>query len=519
MMENEVLLIMPELDPSESIKFPPRLYDNLGLGYLASYLETRGIGTKIIDLNSSRKTQEDLIKHASSKCYQVIGISSGSANELRDAKTLASKLKNAGIKSHITVGGHYATSQGSKILMVSDDIDSVVRGEGEETLCELFLALNEKGQFQDILGLSYRIGGEIVGNRKRPAITNLDSIPFPRRYNLDNLIKSRTNGRGVYVLSSRGCPGGCSFCVAPINPGWRARSAENVVSELSELNRLGVKQVNFCDENFVGNSIEGRERAIEIARKIKERRLELKFHTSFRVDDYNSEMIEEMIEAGLTSVNMGIESFNQRQLDLYNKRVTLDQALKAIEGIVEKGVDTRFSFIMFDPYINLEEVRNNLQYSRKYFENVSFRNLRTLLEPIRGSVILERIKKDGLLVDKENGKYSFGFVNPELDDLWGLITQFRKSTKGLEDSERRLHNQIMLYEVDESQESLDYLCGMKKEIDLGMTLMWLDFMDYACDLVDRKKLKSFEIPPQVRKQKDKLIEKLIDVEEVLENES
>ena len=58
-------------------------------------------------------------------------------------------------------------------------VDFVVRGEGEDTLVELVEAIQTKGDFSKIAGLSFRADGQKIHNEPRPLETNLDRFPIP----------------------------------------------------------------------------------------------------------------------------------------------------------------------------------------------------------------------------------------------------------------------------------------------------------------------------------------------------
>jgi radical SAM superfamily enzyme YgiQ (UPF0313 family) len=507
-MTSKTLLVVPKLDKGVSKKFPPEIYDNLGIGYLASFLESRGETADIVDYNSPGFEESRFLSRAAKDNYEIAGISVGSRQELSGAATIARGLRDAGFTGHITLGGHYVSSRAQKILQGEGCIDSVVSGEGEETLYGLCRAAANGGHLEEIPGVIVKREGIIIRAPRRGPIEDLDSLPFPKRYNLDSIVNCRNNGRGVYVLTSRGCNGGCSFCIAPLNKGWRARSADNVVQELQALYKRGAKVFNFCDENFLGHSAEGRRRAIQIAEGIKKAGIEINYHASFRVGDFDSSVIDALIKSGLNSINMGVESFSQRQLNTYKKGTPVKKILDSLEEIKKRKIGTRLTFIIFDPYVTLDELQENCKYMQEYSQYMHFRNVRSRLEPLEGSELWVRLQKEGLLEELGEGKFGFKFVDRSAGAVWKSMEMFKMGTADLEAAYRQLNRRLMLYGCDESRDKFELLDKIRTDAESQMTLIWLDFMEYSIARARSGDLSSSQIPPRIKAQCRGIMSKL-----------
>ena len=158
----------------------------------------------------------------------------------------ASAAKEACPDAKIVMGGPHATFQDKEILRQEKVVDIIVRGEGEETLLEL-AKQPELENIGDIKGITYRSGGEIVQTPTRPFIQNLDALPRPD-YKQIPIEKYKINGKRILpIISSRGCPFQCSFCVASEMFGrtFRARSEGNVVDEIEWLkNEYGAEGIH-----------------------------------------------------------------------------------------------------------------------------------------------------------------------------------------------------------------------------------------------------------------------------------
>ncbi len=186
---------------------------------------------------------------------------------MEDAIHISNRLKEADSKIHICLGGHHATFLAEQLLIEESSFDSVVRGEGELTILDLADRLRLGLSLQGTPGVYFKgKNGTICKNPPRKKITDLDSIPFPARDAL-NWQLQKGESPTARVISSRGCVAECSFCSIPpferLQEGhlWRARSAENVLEELTYLQgELDVKTVLFAEDNFIGPGEAGRKR-------------------------------------------------------------------------------------------------------------------------------------------------------------------------------------------------------------------------------------------------------------------
>jgi radical SAM superfamily enzyme YgiQ (UPF0313 family) len=282
-----------------------------------------------------------------------------------------------GERPHVTAGGNFATVHAKALLERLSTLDSVVLHEGEETLCELVDRIAAGRDWRTTAGIAFRADGAISESEKRLRIADLDGIPFPARDTLPDLLASQPNPVAS-VISSRGCHRRCRFCaVQKLVGAWRARSAANVVDELASLRReLGVERVDFQDDNFVGPGERGRRRAIAIAREIQRRRLDLSFRLMCSADTVSHDVISALLDAGLLSVFVGVESGSQTRLTAYAKG-TVEQnahALRVLDGlgILDK---CEIGFIMFDPDGDLAEIGENLAFLRDHVRFVTPSNL------------------------------------------------------------------------------------------------------------------------------------------------
>lgn len=467
----KIKLIIPRMSEETANNFPKEIHEHLGVGYISSYLRSNGVLTEVIDLNLEA---ENTYSHKfATESVALVGISCMCREDLQNVINIAKIEKKKGGCAHVNVGGHYASNNWKEILEEFDVIDSVTIGEGEVTTRALYSSVVSKKDLNSVKGIAYRDNREVVVNKKRKPIQCLDSLPFPDRYNLDRKLKYNENGRGVYVLSSRGCSGKCSFCVASFNNGWRSRSADDVINELRMLYNKGARFINFCDENFIGNKHRGRKRALAIASKIVKEGLKIKFYASFRADLIDDELLEALIHAGMVQVNIGVESFLDRQLTLYNKRIRGSEMMNKCKMIVGSGVEARFTFIQYDPYLEPHEARENLLKLKELKGHVDYWCLYSKLQPRKGANIFKLIQEDGLLTE-QNGNYDFRFNNKEIQSTWLAICEMARLTADTEAKIKKLRLKVIT--SSDFGEQLVFDRQLLQSSMIKMFDLWYDFI-------------------------------------------
>jgi radical SAM superfamily enzyme YgiQ (UPF0313 family) len=259
-------------------------------------------------------------------------------------------------------------------------VDAVIRGEFEYTAAALALALQTRdgqehsgGGSHDLSmveGLTYRgADGEVLRNADRPHFEPLDKMPFPARH----IVKGDGYRAGIYsggqptaMVSSRGCPYRCTFCLWPdalYGHRFRPRSAQNVVDEIEEAVRTyGHDEIYFDDDTFTID----RQRVLDICHMIQERGLheEVEWIAQCRVDTVDREMLEAMKAANCGYILFGVESGSPQMLKRMKKGITLDKVRAAFELTKEIGIKTQAFFLFGMPGETSETVRETIEFAK-----------------------------------------------------------------------------------------------------------------------------------------------------------
>lgn len=246
-------------------------------------------------------------------------------------------------------------------------IDFAVLGEPDEPVVELMRG----DPLEQIPGLLVRRDGVWRRSAERKAQRDLDGLPFPRwdLLPVDRYIipKSSTAGRLRFLpmLTSRGCPYGCSYCPYPVGQGlkWRYRSPGNVVDEMEHLVRdFGVEYVLFRDPMFSLNQ----RRVIEICEEIVRRGLRVRWACETRVDCLDEATIVGMARAGCVGINFGVESSDPEiQKGVDRKPIHVEEFERKVAVCKRHGIRTFAFFIVGLPGDTVDTILSTITFALK----------------------------------------------------------------------------------------------------------------------------------------------------------
>jgi radical SAM superfamily enzyme YgiQ (UPF0313 family) len=219
--------------------------------------------------------------------------------------------------------------------------------------------------FQRVKGLVWRRDGEIVLNPPRPFIADLDDLPLPR-HDLLPLKEYRAplvGGPYAFVVSSRGCPGACRFCIKHVSYGTsvRYRSPEHVLDEVEQLANLGVRKIHMYTDLFTVN----RDHVLGICEGMEERGLDVRWTCNSRVDFVDEELLQAMNDAGCWMISWGIESGDPEMLKRMHKGITREQVRRAMEWSKQAGIMNWGYFIIGLPGETEDSIRRTIDFSKE----------------------------------------------------------------------------------------------------------------------------------------------------------
>lgn len=382
-----VLLIHP-FYPIAETPSPP-----LGLAYLAGVLEAAGIEVHVLDFVVTPGGKNRLEAELNAVSPRLVGLTAVTMNVER-ALFLAAEIKRLEPSILTVLGGPHASFCAEETLAACPALDVVVRGEGEETLLELCVALERGRPLGTVRGIVFREGDRLQATPDRALLPDLDRLPPPARHRLP-LGRYRALGLPVSMTTSRGCPHRCIFCVGRRMVGARVRThgVRRVVDELAVLGSLGFPQVNLADDWFTADA----RRCHAVCDEILARGLSVRWTSFARADSVSEELLAKMKAAGCTAVSFGLESANRNILRTVRKGITPEQAEAAVEACRRAGVTAMASFILGLP----GETPETLEETLAFGERLAARGLQYgfhLLAPFPGTEVRERSAALGLRI-------------------------------------------------------------------------------------------------------------------------
>lgn len=334
----------------------------------------------------------------------------------------------------VVVGGHHANAFPKRTLLDNEGIDFVVKGEGEETLSILINHLEKNGnkELESIDGIVFRGGNEIIENKNRPFISDLDKLPFPA-YDLFPMEKYKVHGWAAWhsgirtpygsVVTTRGCPYNCVFCATGL---WghkqRRRRPGNVIKEIDFLvKQYKIKFLSIFDDTFSLN----RNHAIEICSLLIERDYGLSIYCSTRADYLDEELLDLMYKAGFRWLGFGIETGNEEILRQTGKKITKAQVEKTLRMAKKRGFYLYLSLIVGHIGETNETFLETVDFTNKYADFATF----SVLVPIPGTKVYDFAIKN----------------NMNLPNNWAAYAQFNSLPIPLNENlgEKELQNMVM----------------------------------------------------------------------------
>jgi radical SAM superfamily enzyme YgiQ (UPF0313 family) len=301
----------------------------------------------------------------------LVGISITYKSQLIPGLTLAYLLNKYKKNFHLTVGGAFVSlfnEEWQHNPEIFSFFDSIVLYEGEEAIIELVRHIEQNKSLSTVPNLIYRDGNEIKRNTIK-YITNINSLPTP---DFDGLpIHSYLSPEFVFLMAgSRGCYWkACAFCAVSIATGYcyREREIELVIEDITKLHdKYKMRYLFLVDDSITPN------RLSKIASLLLKKGMKIKWMCHTRMDSHISkENWKSIARSGCKYLILGLESANQRILDLMNKGTNLLEIEEMLRSCSEAGIGINIqSFIGF-PSERKEEAMNTINFLLSHRDIVS----------------------------------------------------------------------------------------------------------------------------------------------------
>lgn len=442
-------------DPEEREVMRP--YPPLGILYLSSYLKEAGFEVEIFD--STFRSRDGFRELVRSEKPPVVGIY---ANMMTRTSVLRqiSVCRNAGAK--VVLGGPDPANYPGEYLDRGADV--VVIGEGERTLEELLPRLHGRGrpELEDVAGIVFRDGDDLVRTDSRPYIQDLDAQPYPDReaIDIDRYVRvwREHHGRGsVSLITARGCPYKCTWCShAVFGYTYRWRSVEDVADEVELiLDRYDPDMLWYADDVFTIKP----SWFYDYAEELEKRGIRIPFETISREDRLDEDVIETLADMGCFRLWVGAESGSQEVLDAMKRRTDAERVVELVHQLQDHGIEAGM-FVMLgyegEEMDDIEETVTRLKQARPD------RFLTTVAYPIKDTPYYEEVE-DRIVPEKEWAEGS------DRD----LTVAGRHSRRFYENAMRWMNNEVAYHkEIRSSDPDLTRLARSFVGAKAGRVGMW-----------------------------------------------
>jgi len=355
----------PAVTKSGTIYFP------IWLAYCAGVLEKEGYDITLTDAPARGVDLKEALRQAESLQPELVVLDTSTPSIENDIH-VAEELKEILPRSFIVMVGTHASALPEETLLKSNSIDAVARREYEYTIRDLASLLSEtdlrpraEASLKEIVGLSFRSDGKIIHNQDRPLIKNLDELPWVSKvYKRYLRIGDYFNQNALYpmvtLITSRGCPFRCSFCVYPqvlTGRKYRFRNIEDVVDEIEYVVRAfpEAKSIFFEDDTLTAN----KKRCMEFADALIRGGVKIPWEANSRID-LDLETMQKIKAAGCRELCVGFESGDQDILNTMRKGTRLERMYQFMKDAKKAGILIHGCFMVGFPGETLENVEKTI---------------------------------------------------------------------------------------------------------------------------------------------------------------
>lgn len=375
----------------------------LDLAYMAASLEKSGVECKIKDYPSEHQNWSGFTQDVKQFAPDMLVISVTTPTLIADlaAGNMAKQIKKDILV--VSKGAHFLVKD-EEVLSKFPGVDIIIRGESEFTVAEIATADN----LDTVLGITYRKESRIVSNPERPLLEDLDKLPFPARHLLNNdlYLTPDTKEPLTIIYTGRGCFYQCIFCAVPAVSGHniKLRSPGNIVAEIEEcVNKYKIKNFFFRADTFTWDE----KWLVEICKLIIKKGLSIRWGTNSRVDTINENKLYWMKKSGCWIVGFGVESGNQKSLELMKKKTRLEDALKAISLCKKHGIKTYALFVIGFPWETRDTIEDTTRFTK--ILNPDFLDI-NIAYPLPGTELFGWAKRENLF--NETQIYGYDYSKP-----------------------------------------------------------------------------------------------------------
>lgn len=371
----------------------------VGIAVIASYLESRGVSVRLLDLAVQKDWEASLRSEMERHPCDMAGISFQILQWDEGCRIAADIRKN--YPALKIIAGGSCPSSAPKECIQHRDFDVVCYGEGEQTLLDLLDCWNTGRPLDTVDGIAFRReDGGIVQTRPRAFIQNLDDMPLPAYHLLDlepYIGAEHTSDftgqrrRCLELITSRGCPYRCIYCYSFFGKKFRGRSPQHVFNEMLLLyNKYAIREFIIWDDTFTMDI----QRSKDICDLIIHSglKINIQLRGGVRVERMDEELMAKLKQAGAETMCVGIESAVPRIQKLMRKNLDIEKVNEFLR-LSKKYKITSIGLMMLGfPGETLSEMRESIRWACRSLLDYTYFSIVT---PYPGTELYEIAIREG----------------------------------------------------------------------------------------------------------------------------
>lgn len=384
---------------------------------------------------------KEVIEEIKKERIDFIGITIPFPATLIPAFTFARLLKEM-TNIHVCLGGALLTEENIKNNSEIFDIfcDTVLIGDGEESICKLIGSLETKKDLKFVDGIIYK--------SKEKQICSCDPKPILSYKNISNLSLEGISFNDylkkvptVHMMISKGCYWGkCNFCgIANKYPRYCIQTIEQVISQIKHIKEKYPQTTFFCfqDDALHPNYLS------KFADELLKQNININYFVFARFEkEFTKELLTKLYKSGLRNIFWGLESGCQSVLDSMNKGIDINIVTDILKNSHELGINNMTAIIINFPTETIEEYNETVKFvsTIKKYATISPGNFTVM----KNSVIEnEKDKYNIELKSVSDFGYCYTWINKNVSDQlrnykWNNFCDFIKKSEFVIDSNKEL---------------------------------------------------------------------------------
>jgi radical SAM superfamily enzyme YgiQ (UPF0313 family) len=392
-------------------------FEDLGISRIAAFLKENGIDCKFSYIKCDDEIDESLWSAIVASDYVGISVYD---NNVDYADRIIEKIKNSNPKIITFYGSQYASIAYKDIYKKHSQVDCIVLGDGEYTVLEIIKASQENVPLSEIIENSEYLASYDSQTNKLCRSIEIQELPWPlhhKAYYSKNL--------HIDLNTSSGCAGNCSFC-GSLRRKWTGRTPENIAEHIqATIKETNIHSYYFSDSSFEDPGEYGKKRLSEIADCIKNAGIKCSYSANIRAETFHNNendinVLSKLKNVGFSQLFVGVESGNDDDLIIYNKRAKVTDNKNTIDLLRKIGIEPFWGFIMFNPYTTSRKLKENYKFLTYIGTYVTYHYI-SFLTIYNGTNIYGKALKDGLISHIGRNNIQYSYIDPKAKKIHDWI--------------------------------------------------------------------------------------------------